>query len=196
MGGLCCWASAAEPLTDHQRHVENAGTVVQYAVPAGALLATWLLAPREDAAAPGDAGPRYLLMGGSPRHDLALAMGRAWLVTEALKHAVDETRPNGGRYSFPSGHASFAFSGAEFIRNEYGWQWGVPAYAAASFVAWSRVEARKHYTHDVLAGAAVGIVANHDFWRHHTSNSDMRVTATAMAGTTRLVPGLQFELVR
>jgi membrane-associated phospholipid phosphatase len=135
-------------------------------------------------------------MGGSPRHDLALAVARAGIVTVALKHAVDETRPNGGRYSFPSGHASFAFTGAEFIRKEYGWEWGLPAYAAASFVAWSRVEANKHYTRDVLAGAAVGILANHDFWRRNTSTSAMRVAPTAMLTATGLVPGVQFELVR
>ncbi len=34
----------------------------------------------------------------------------------------------------------------------------VPAYAAASFVAYSRVESREHYPHDVVAGAGIGIL--------------------------------------
>ena len=45
----------------------------------------------------------------------------------------------------------------------YGWQYGVPAYAAASFVAYSRVEAGDHHPHDVIAGAAIGIVSSYIF---------------------------------
>lgn len=36
----------------------------------------------------------------------------------------------------------------------------MPAYAAASFVAYSRVESREHYAHDVVAGAAIGILSS------------------------------------
>lgn len=84
-------------------------------------------------------------------------------VTYALKEAVHERRPDGGKHSFPSGHASSAFTAAEFLRVRYGLKWGVPAYVAAAFVAYSRVEARKHYNHDVLAGAAIGVISSHIF---------------------------------
>jgi len=47
----------------------------------------------------------------------------------------------------------------------YGWEYGVPAYAAASFVAYSRVEAREHQPHVVLAGAAIGIISSYIFTR-------------------------------
>lgn len=84
-------------------------------------------------------------------------------VTYGLKYTVNETRPNGGSQSFPSGHTSVSFCGAEFIRKRYGWQLGVPAYAAASFVAYSRVESNEHYPHDVIAGAAIGILSSFIF---------------------------------
>ena len=89
----------------------------------------------------------------------AFALG----ATIALKYTTNETRPNGERYSFPSGHSAVSFASAEFIRKRYGWKYGVPAYAVAAFVAYSRVEARQHYTHDVVAGAAIGIASSYLF---------------------------------
>jgi membrane-associated phospholipid phosphatase len=83
--------------------------------------------------------------------------------TYGLKYAIKEERPNGGSHSFPSAHASISFVSAEFMRKRYGWGYGIPAYAAALFVAYSRVEARQHYTHDVLAGAVVGIGSSYLF---------------------------------
>jgi membrane-associated phospholipid phosphatase len=37
--------------------------------------------------------------------------------------------------------------------------------SAATFVAYSRVESRQHYTHDVVAGAAIGIGSSLAFTR-------------------------------
>jgi len=51
------------------------------------------------------------------------------------------------------------------MRKRYGWEYGIPAYALASFVAYSRVEARDHYPHDVIAGASIGIVCSYIFTR-------------------------------
>jgi membrane-associated phospholipid phosphatase len=86
-------------------------------------------------------------------------------VTYGLKYAVNERRPNGGNHSFPSAHSSISFSSAEFMRERYGWEYGIPAYAAASFVAYSRVESREHYAHDVIAGAGIGILSSYIFTR-------------------------------
>lgn len=83
--------------------------------------------------------------------------------TYGLKYAINEHRPNGGNQSFPSGHTSVSFSAAEFIRKRYGWEYGIPAYAIASFVAYSRVESHEHYAHDVLAGAGIGILSSYLF---------------------------------
>jgi membrane-associated phospholipid phosphatase len=86
-------------------------------------------------------------------------------VTYILKYTVNETRPNGGSQSFPSAHTSISFSAAEFLRKRYGWEYGIPAYALASFVAYSRVEANEHHPHDVIAGAAIGIGSSFLFTR-------------------------------
>jgi membrane-associated phospholipid phosphatase len=91
----------------------------------------------------------------------ALTLG----VTYALKSTVNERRPNGGTESFPSGHTSISFSAAEFMRKRYGWEYGIPAYALAGFVAYSRVESREHHPHDVVAGAGIGIISSYIFTR-------------------------------
>jgi len=91
---------------------------------------------------------------------LAEAYGSAMAVVYVLKPLVDRTRPDGGHQSFPSGHATSAFAGAAFLRMRYGWAFGVPAYAVASYVCYSRVEAKRHHTSDVVAGAAIGIATN------------------------------------
>lgn len=80
------------------------------------------------------------------------------LATAGLKRATHKRRPNGACCSsFPSGHTSRAFMGAAFINARYGWKWSVPAYAGATYVAYSRVHADKHDVVDVIGGAAVGI---------------------------------------
>ena len=49
------------------------------------------------------------------------------------------------------------------MRKRYGWEYGIPAYVAATFVAYSRVESDQHYTRDVIAGAVIGIVSSYLF---------------------------------
>jgi membrane-associated phospholipid phosphatase len=89
----------------------------------------------------------------------ALAIG----VTYGLKYTIDEKRPNGDNQSFPSAHVSLSFASAEFMRKRYGWEYGIPAYVVATFVAYSRVESNQHYTQDVIAGAAIGIGSSYLF---------------------------------
>ncbi len=122
---------------------ESAGDILQYVLPATAAGIT--LAHKDGQGAWQLAGSAALTMG----------------VTYGLKYTVDETRPEGGGRSFPSAHTSISFSAAEFLRKRYGWRYGVPVYAAAAFVAYSRVESREHYTHDVLAGAVIGIASSY-----------------------------------
>ncbi len=75
-----------------------------------------------------------------------------------LKYTVKKQRPDGSdNHSFPSNHTGFAFAGATFLQRRYGWQWGVPAYLAATYVGWGRVYSKRHDTWDVLAGAAIGV---------------------------------------
>ncbi|SHH77543.1 phosphatase PAP2 family protein [Ferrimonas marina] len=82
--------------------------------------------------------------------------------TLALKASVDAERPDSSdNDSFPSGHATNAFSAAAYLQRRYGWQYGAPAYALASWTAVSRVNTDHHRWGDVLAGAALAIVFNH-----------------------------------
>ena len=80
-------------------------------------------------------------------------------VTSTLKLAFNQTslgkRPNGGPYSFPSGHEAFVMGGAAFLGERYGWKWGAPAYLAASYVAYVRVDEDKHHWRDVIASGAL-----------------------------------------
>lgn len=87
----------------------------------------------------------------------ALSQAATGFVTKKLKNWTDETRPDGSdTKSFPSGHTSASFAAAATLHKRYGWKYGVPAYAVASFVGVARVQADRHYVHDVLAGAAIG----------------------------------------
>ena len=85
------------------------------------------------------------------------AYGSTILTTYVLKFTVREERPNGTNLrSFPSGHTSSAFSGATFIHKKYGLLYALPAYVGSVYTAYSRVHAKKHFTHDVIAGAVIG----------------------------------------
>jgi len=59
-------------------------------------------------------------------------MGSSFIVTHSLKRIINKESPNGGDYSFPSGHTSAAFTGAVFIEKRYGLKAGIPAYILAS----------------------------------------------------------------
>tara|TARA_B100001287_G_C22650978_1_gene515210 strand:- start:600 stop:1130 length:531 start_codon:yes stop_codon:yes gene_type:complete len=85
------------------------------------------------------------------------SMSASFVVTHTIKRVVNKERPNGGDFSFPSGHTSAAFTGAAFIDYKYGLKYGLPAYILASFVGWSRVYAKKHDYIDVLGGIIVGV---------------------------------------
>lgn len=80
------------------------------------------------------------------------------LVTFGLKYTINKERPDfSNNNSFPSGHTSTVFHGASFIHRRYGFKHSIPAYAVASFTAFSRIKAKKHDAIDVLAGVIIGI---------------------------------------
>ncbi|WP_162789150.1 MULTISPECIES: phosphatase PAP2 family protein [Sphingomonas] len=87
----------------------------------------------------------------------ALSIGAAGAITQALKWAIPETRPDGSnRMSFPSGHTSMSFAAAASLQQRYGWKAGAPATLLAAFTGLARVKADKHYVHDVVVGAVIG----------------------------------------
>ena len=122
--------------------VETLGSIGAIALPASGLLTAALHKDKQGAI------------------QLAKAYGVTMAVVYVLKPIVDRQRPDGGSQSFPSGHSASAFAGAAFLQRRYGWSYGVPAYAVATFVAYSRVESKRHWTSDVIAGGVIGIASN------------------------------------
>ncbi|WP_167082845.1 phosphatase PAP2 family protein [Rhizomicrobium palustre] len=94
----------------------------------------------------------------------ALTVGTAY----GLKQLIRECRPfaepcskGGGNWnSMPSDTTALAAAPAEFLRERYGWEYGIPAYAATAFVGWSRVDAQKHHWYDVAASAGISLLYN------------------------------------
>ncbi len=103
------------------------------------------------------------------------------VLTGAIKVAADRTRPNGGDFSFPSGHASATFTSAAVLETHYGWKVGVPAYAISGFVAWCRVRSLDHWVSDTAAGATLGIIVGHTVAAGHRQR-DWQVVPAKTAG--------------
>jgi membrane-associated phospholipid phosphatase len=98
-------------------------------------------------------------------YDGILQLGVSEVISEGtslvLQHLIREQRPDKSDFhSFPSDSAAVAFSAASYLQIRYGWDYGLPAYAIAGFVGYSRVEADKHHWQDVLAGAVLGWAAS------------------------------------
>ena len=91
--------------------------------------------------------------------ELVRAQFVAEILTYSIKGAVQRPRPEGGGYSFPSGHTTAAFATATVLQRHFGWKAGLPAYGAATYVAAQRVQGKRHYLSDVAFGAALGVVA-------------------------------------
>lgn len=86
--------------------------------------------------------------------------------TYALKYSVNRERPNGDPRSFPSGHASAVFSTAAVLSQHYGWKFGVPAYAVATYTAASRISDNKHWLSDAVFGAFLGATSGRTVTLH------------------------------
>lgn len=124
---------------DDKEQVKNTGDIVQIAVP---LYAFGLLFYNDD------------FKDGILPYTLSFAATQGSV--EVLKRVVREERPDkSDDLSFPSGHSAAAFFGATFIHKRYGIKQALIPYALATYVGYSRVKADKHYTRDVIAGAAI-----------------------------------------
>jgi membrane-associated phospholipid phosphatase len=134
----------AHGITAHARDsVETSGDLLAVVIPGAAFALTLKHRDREG------------------RYQFYRAFGADVLATLVLKETVHKERPDGsGNDSFPSGHTSVAFQGAAFIERRYGLKPAWPLYLAASYVGWTRVDANKHDTTDVLAGAALGVASS------------------------------------
>jgi len=82
------------------------------------------------------------------------------LFVTPTKIAIGRQRPDGSnQHSYPSGHTATAFAVAGVLRHEYGVAGAIPGYAFAALMGVARIEGRKHYLSDVIAGAAIGAMA-------------------------------------
>jgi hypothetical protein len=101
--------------------------------------------------------------------DAGEAAGLSALLTASLKEVTGRERPSrgdgpfhfrpfSGNASFPSGHATAAFSLAAAVSEHFDDSWwvAVPAYGLAGLVALARTRANAHFASDVFLGAAIG----------------------------------------
>lgn len=109
--------------------------------------------------------------------DTGATVGSALLI----KQFVKEERPDySDNRSFPSDTAALAFAPASYMWARYGWEYGVPAYAAATFVGYTRVATDEHHWWDVAASAGIAwgwTFLFVDRWHYaYNLNSDIQVT--------------------
>jgi len=141
----------------------------------------------------GLAGSAWLARRGSVDGDVALASVEAGLtsvaLSEAIKQAVDRSRPSDGRgaadfghakrsdSSFPSVHAALAWSVVTPVAQHYDAPW---LYGVAALVDVGRVADRKHWLSDAVAGSVLGYVVGDWFGR--------RVDAQSGGASVMLMP--------
>ena len=93
----------------------------------------------------------------------AMAYTLMGLTVNSMKYTFHEWRPDHtARNSFPSGHTATAFVGAEILYQEYKHisPWiGYMGYAAAAATGFFRMYNNRHYLHDVIVGAGIGMLS-------------------------------------
>ena len=132
-------------------------------------------------------------------HETGLLTGEALadslVVNEVFKAIARRDRPtvNGAQgsffsssfsnSSFPSNHATAAWSMASVLGEEYpGWLSRTVVYGAAAGVSVSRVLAEQHFPSDVLVGSATGWLIGHYVYRRHHDFSLNPFDSTPMPG--------------
>jgi membrane-associated phospholipid phosphatase len=120
--------------------------------------------------------PRVSQLGG----ELIRAQIVSQSITQSVKFVTTRTRPDGTPLSLPSGHTASAFATATVLQSNFGWKVGAPAYAAAVWIGASRVQMKRHFVSDVVAGAAVGLVAGRSVT---IGRGDFRFAVTPMAAS-------------
>lgn len=126
------------PLSSTEKNIENLGTGIAIALP---VVAGGIAYYKKDRV-----GVAQLLV------ETAMTVGTVY----ALKNIVREQRPDGSDFhSFPSETTALAASGSSFLWRRYGWEYGLPAFAATQFVSYSRVQAHQHRWYDTLASSGI-----------------------------------------
>jgi PAP2 superfamily len=130
----------------------------------------------------------------------AEALANSVIVYSALKVVTQRPRPREdgrrGRFftggvSFPSAHATNAWSLATVVAYEYKHRplarWG--AYGIATLVSVSRFTGRNHFPSDVLVGSAIGYgIGRYVYYKHHDPNLDSTNGAAPVRQRSKLWP--------
>ncbi len=149
------WAIDEGPLFGSQRRAEGASDFLRSATHVG-MMTTALAVPSDNCWLPSTAWRMAW------EH---LGVMAASYCTDPIKRWTDRDRPNGGKRSFPSWHAtrSAAYAGMGYrnldliaMKPAYRHSSQLALAALAAGTAWARVEAGQHYPTDALAGAALG----------------------------------------
>jgi hypothetical protein len=84
-------------------------------------------------------------------------------IATGLKYSTHMLRPdNSAHNSFPSGHTTSAFTGAEVLNQEYGGKsvfYSIFGYTTASATGFMRLMNNRHWMSDVLVGAGLGMLS-------------------------------------
>ncbi len=100
-----------------------------------------------------------------PSQEKAWTMLSALAITDTaafgLKLVVNDKRPNGSNFSFPSAHTASSFCAASVLDEYYGPQVGIPAYIGACMVSWRMMDSHDHWASDVLFGGTLGYIVGH-----------------------------------
>jgi membrane-associated phospholipid phosphatase len=160
----CAWSQS-----NGNSSITRSGDVLQIVLPALAYGGTWYF---DD-------------LDGAKQYTKGLALTLAG--TEVLKPAVGEWRPDhSNQKSFPSGHAASAFSASAFVRQRYGMAYAAPLYALATYTGYTRVQAKKHYWHDVGGSLALAELSQSLFTDPHKSTSVSMNFSHASVATAQL----------
>ena len=95
----------------------------------------------------------------------------AGIITYGMKRLIGRKRPLDetlGNPAMPSGHASIVFSAATILGYRYP-KWRIPLYIGAGLVGFSRVYLGRHYTSDVVVGAAIGTATGILVWHNRVT---------------------------
>ena len=137
-----------------------------------------------------------------PLHDFFRSTISAYSLTSAttvaIKGIADTQRPSNdfedGRFGFPSFHASSCFCIAANVETWYGWGAGLPAYALAGLVGWSRIDQREHDLSDVVFGSILGYTIGKSVALSRLSAAESRWRVNPWFDANHEAPGVSFDL--
>jgi membrane-associated phospholipid phosphatase len=133
-------------------------------------------------------------------HDVSGSLLSAFTITSVtttvIKFVANTDRPstdwNDGHYGFPSYHTSSSFAIAAVLDEYYGSAAGLPAYALAGLIGFSRIDEQDHDLSDVFFGSVLGFVIGKSVAGRHLCG-DSRVQLLPYFHPTDGSSGVMFE---